>query len=87
MTGAWVIYEQRPPFKPRFLARLFVVNGKTGEIVPTKRTRGSLDLDSLRQWLCETHEQITEGGGENLVGCRIVETWIPRPDSPDAKRR
>lgn len=72
---SWVVYEQQPPFRPRYVATRYETSGR-GLCIAERQAQQELGKLYERMALDGFIRCEDKADQEWKNGCRVVETWV-----------
>lgn len=73
---AWIVYEQFPPYRPRFVARRYRMRADGALAGPLEGVFVGATIEDVRQKLPDGLSPVPEARPRECLGAAIVETWI-----------
>ena len=75
---AWIIYEQFPPYSPRFVARRYRIRADGALCGPEVAGHALVGatIEAVRRQLPDGLSPLPEAAPRERLGAAIVETWI-----------
>ncbi len=73
---AWIVYEQFPPYRPRFVARRYTLRADGALAGPLEGVFVGGTIEDVRRQLPDGLSPVPEARPQERLGAAIIETWI-----------